>query len=60
MYLPFINGAAEGCFGISVIYFFTAIVGCDFWSEVSFGITNRYILLGGFMIAGAVNLVGMY
>lgn len=31
MYLPPINGAAEGCFGISVLYFITAGLGSEFW-----------------------------
>ncbi|KAL4492004.1 hypothetical protein ABPG72_008425 [Tetrahymena utriculariae] len=59
MYLPPINGAAEGCFGISVIYFITAGLGCSFWDQESFGIVNRYILLGGFCLAGLANLIGI-
>ena len=27
MYLPLINGAAEGCFSIGLVYLFTAYVG---------------------------------
>lgn len=59
MYLPFINGAAEGCFGISVLYFITAFTGSSFWGEKTFGIVNRYLLLGIFMGGGVANLIGM-
>lgn len=60
MYLPIINGAAEGCVAISLLYIVTAILGSGMWDELSFGITNRVIVLGGFFVAGLGNLIGMY
>lgn len=33
MYLPIINGAAEGCFLVSLVFIFTGFVGNDFWIQ---------------------------
>ncbi|EGR30174.1 hypothetical protein IMG5_139110 [Ichthyophthirius multifiliis] len=52
MYLPLINGAAEGCFSIGVVYLFTAYMGNEYWLKDSiWGLKNNSITVIGFYAA---------
>ncbi|EGR30344.1 hypothetical protein IMG5_134340 [Ichthyophthirius multifiliis] len=59
MYLPIINGAAEGCFGISLIFFFSALVDSSWWDQQIFDLEYRCILLILFGLAGLFNFIGI-
>ena len=51
LYLPLINGAAEGCFSLSIFFFMTAIGGIHLYLLIILGKEVwTYILFGNFSV----------
>lgn len=58
LYLPCINGAAEGCFMVSLVFIFTGCVGNDWWlldSGIGYDLTNGKCLLYLFFLGSLLN-----
>ncbi|EGR29150.1 hypothetical protein IMG5_162040 [Ichthyophthirius multifiliis] len=61
MYLPWINGASEGCLAVGLFILFSAAFGPQWWGEeIVFGQTKRQVTLYFFLFAGIVTSLNIF